>query len=53
MAKNSLKESDRATWLRLAQEWMPLLRPTRGDETPQVDQKDWPADQDEGPGTSH
>lgn len=53
MAKNSLNEGDRARWLRLAQEWMRLLRPTRGNETAQVDQKDWPPGRDDGSSTSH
>lgn len=42
MAKNSISEMDRASWLRLAQEWLRLLRTSRGNETAQVDQKDWP-----------
>ena len=53
MAKNSLNDSDRATWLRLAQEWMRLLRPTRGNETVQADQKDWPPERDDDSNTSH
>jgi len=53
MAKNSITEQDRATWLRLAQEWMRLLRPTHGTETAQADQKDWPSGSGEDSGTSH
>jgi hypothetical protein len=53
MAKNSLSEADRASWLRLAQEWMRLLRNSRGDETRQADQKDWPPASDKDSKSSH
>ncbi len=53
MAKNSISDTDRAAWLRLAQEWMRLLRGSRGNETMQVDQKDWPKPSDTDSTSSH
>jgi len=53
MAKNSISDVDRATWLRLAQEWMRLLRASHGDETAQADQKDWPAADESESKSSH
>ena len=53
MAKNSISEVDRATWLRLAQEWTRLLRASHGNETAQVDQKDWPVADESGSKSSH
>ena len=53
MAQNSRSEVDRASWLRLAQEWQRLLRGLRHNETPQVDQKNWPRSNDPGSGTEH
>jgi hypothetical protein len=53
MAKNSVSDVDRSTWLRLAQEWMRLLRASHGNETVQVDQKDWPAADESGSKSSH
>jgi hypothetical protein len=49
MAKNSLSEADRSAWLRLAQQWMRMLRNSRGNETLQADQKDWPPANDQVP----
>lgn len=53
MAKNSISDVDKATWLRLAQEWTRLLRASRGNETAQIDQKDWPSGRDDDSSTSH
>ena len=53
MAKNSISDVDRATWLRLAQEWTRLLRASHGDETAQVDQKDWPVADESASKSSH
>ena len=53
MAKNSISDVDKATWLRLAQEWTRLLRASHGNETAQVDQKDWPSGRDDDSSTSH
>ena len=38
MADNSLSETDKAAWLRIAQQWLRMLRTLRGNETPQEDQ---------------
>jgi hypothetical protein len=35
MAENSLTEKDKAAWLRIAQQWLRMLRDLRGNETPQ------------------
>ena len=53
MAKNSVSDIDRASWLRLAQEWMRLLRGSRGNETVQADQKDLPRSNDTDSKTEH
>ena len=53
MAKNSISDVDRATWLRLAAEWTRLLRSSHGNETMQVDQKDWPTSDESGSKSSH
>ena len=55
MAQNSKSDADRASWLRMGQEWLRLLRFARGNETPQVDQKDWPTPSSDTPDsdTSH
>ncbi len=53
MAKNSISEVDRASWLRIAQEWMRLLRTSRGNESQQVDQKDWTKPSARDSSTSH
>jgi len=53
MAKNSISDTDRASWLRLAQEWMRLLRRSHGNETPQVDQKDWQTPTNDDNKSSH
>ena len=42
MAENSATERDRAAWLRIAQQWLRMLRALRGTETPQADQSGWP-----------
>jgi len=34
MAENSKSDSDRAAWLRIAQQWLRMLRGLRGNETP-------------------
>ena len=47
MADNSLNESDKASWLRIAQQWLRMLRTHRKGETPQEDQSGWPAPSDE------
>jgi hypothetical protein len=53
MAKNSISDVDRASWLRLAQEWMRLLRSSHGNETAEIDQKDWPPSDDGDSKSSH
>jgi hypothetical protein len=53
MAENSLSEKDKAAWLRIAQQWLRMLRPLRGNETPQADQSKWPAPRDDDSNSSH
>ena len=53
MADNSLNESDKASWLRIAQQWLRILRTYRKGETPQADQSGWPAPSDEDSQASH
>jgi hypothetical protein len=53
MAENSRTDHDRAAWLRIAQQWLRLLRPLRGNETPQQDQSKWPIPKDDDSKSSH
>jgi hypothetical protein len=53
MAENSKSDHDRAAWLRLAQQWLRMLRSLRGNETTQVDQSGWPQQPDNDSKTSH
>jgi hypothetical protein len=53
MAENSQSDHDRAAWLRIAQQWLRMLRPLRGNETPQEDQSKWPAPRDDDSRSSH
>jgi len=53
MADNSLNESDKVSWLRIAQRWLRILRTHRKDETPQEDQSGWPAPSDKDSQASH
>jgi hypothetical protein len=53
MAENSLNERDKAAWLRIAQQWLRMLRGHRGNETPQADQTHWPAPSDDDSRSSH
>lgn len=53
MAENSRSETDRGAWLRIAQQWLRMLRRERGDETSQADQTNWPAAQDNDSKSSH
>jgi hypothetical protein len=53
MAENSKLDADRAAWLRIAQQWLRMLRALRGDETPQEDQSSWPAASDDDSKSSH
>ena len=53
MADNSRSDADKAAWLRIAQQWMRLLRPLRGNETPQEDQSRWPAANSDDSKSSH
>ena len=53
MAENSLTERDKAAWLRIAQQWLRMLRTHRSNETPQVDQSGWPDPRDDDPQSSH
>jgi hypothetical protein len=53
MAENSKSDHDRAAWLRIAQQWLRMLRALRRDETAQEDQSDWPAAADEDSKSSH
>jgi hypothetical protein len=53
MAENSLSETDKAAWLRIAQQWLRMLRSLRGNETPQKDQSSWPAARADDPKSSH
>jgi hypothetical protein len=52
MADNSKFDHDRAAWLRIAQQWLRMLRALRGNETPQEDQSGWPQPDDDSK-TSH
>ena len=53
MAENSLSGSDRGAWLRIAQQWLRMLRRERGDETHQEDQTGWPAARNDNSKSSH
>jgi len=53
MAENSLNERDKAAWLRIAQQWLRMLRIHRGNETPQADQTLWPSPSDDDSKASH
>jgi hypothetical protein len=53
MAENSLNERDKAAWLRIAQQWLRMLRSHRGNETPQSDQTHWPLPSDDDSKSSH
>ena len=53
MAENSLTDKDKAAWLRIAQQWLRMLRGRRGNETPQSDQSQWPAKSDDDSQSSH
>ena len=53
MAENSLTENDKAAWLRIAQQWLRMLRGHRGNESPQADQTYWPAPSDDDSKSSH
>ena len=53
MAENSLTERDKAAWLRIAQQWLRMLRAQRGNETPQADQTGWPDLRKDDPTSSH
>ena len=47
LADTSLKESDKANWLRIAQKWLRMLGTYREGETAQQEQSRWPAPSDE------
>jgi hypothetical protein len=53
MAENSKTDHDRAEWLRIAQQWLRMLRVLRGNETPQEDQSRWTRQPDDDSKTSH
>jgi hypothetical protein len=53
MAENSKSDADKAGWLRIAQQWLRMIRVMRGDETPQEDQSAWPAASDDDSKSSH
>jgi hypothetical protein len=53
MAENSINERDKAAWLRIAQQWLRMLRTHRGNETPQADQSSWPDPRDDDSQSSH
>lgn len=53
MAENSLTEKDKAAWLRIAQQWLRMLRGLRGNETAQSDQTHWPPPSDDDSKSSH
>ena len=38
MAENSMNEKDRAAWLRIAAQWLRMIRPYRANETVELDQ---------------
>ena len=47
MAENSKSDADRASWLRIAQQWLRMLGAARGNETVQKDQLSWPESKDD------
>jgi hypothetical protein len=53
MAERSRNKRDKNAWLRIAQQWLRILRIHRTDETRQQDQSTWPAASDEGSMSSH
>ena len=53
MAENSKSDADRASWLRIAQQWLRMLRAARGNETVQKDQSSWPESKDDDSKASH
>jgi hypothetical protein len=53
MAANSITERDKAAWLRIAQQWLRMLRGRRGNETPQTDQSQRPQPSDDDSRSSH
>ena len=53
MAENSATDRDQAAWLRIAQQWLRMLRALRGTETLQADQSGWPDTQDDDSKSSH
>jgi hypothetical protein len=53
MAENSMSDHDRAAWLRIAQQWLRMLRELRGNETAQEDQSGLPQQPDDDSKTSH
>lgn len=53
MADKSQNDADRATWLRLAQQWLTMLAEARRAEHPQIDQSEWPAERDSDSKSSH
>ena len=53
MAENSITDADKAAWLRIAQQWLRMLRGLRGTETKQEDQSRWPAPRDDESKSSH
>jgi len=53
MAEHSRSDHDRAAWLRIAQQWLRMLRALRGNETAQEDQSSWPQQPDDESKTSH
>ena len=53
MAENSVTDRDQAAWLRIAQQWLRLLRTLRGTETPQADQSGWPDANEDVSKSSH
>jgi hypothetical protein len=53
MAENSKSDHDRAAWLRIAQQWLRMLRALRGNETPKEDQSGWPKPRDDDSKASH
>lgn len=53
MAEHSITDADKAAWLRIAQQWLRMLRGRRGNETPQADQSSWPPPRDDDSQSSH
>ena len=53
MAENSATDRDRAAWLRIAQQWLRMLRLLRPNESVQVDQSSWPDAKDNDSKSSH